>query len=114
MARLTGVVAEELLSRSSSCSKVEVPDALAHDELLTTGEAARVLRCSTSFLYRRTDLVPPMRLGGRRRYRRPDLLRFLETTRTPAVSLPVSTRYRVAGRPSSSTLTSGIRRKPGR
>lgn len=82
------------------------------DELLTTDEAARELKCSTSFLYRRTDIIPPLRLGGRRRYRRSDLLLCLEGTRGSATceSHPARSRSLVTSMLGGGRVSPGIRR----
>jgi len=73
VAESLGVPDEDI---TDSCRRVRLPRAVvrAEEEFVTTREAAALLHCSVSYLYKKSSVIQPMWLGGRRRYPRSSLV----------------------------------------
>ncbi|MBI3893125.1 MAG: helix-turn-helix domain-containing protein [Candidatus Wallbacteria bacterium] len=108
VAALLDLSAEEVTIGPAERPALIVQLASAPD-VLPAAEVARVRRCSVDFVYQRTDLLPPIRLGRSRRYHKSTIEALL---RSPAPT--PSTDQPTAAQAVWSTLPPGIQRRPRR
>ena len=71
--------AEQILLGAKSIAMIEAETAATSDQLLTIGEAAKLLHVSKMTLYRRdqSGVLKKVEIGGKRRYRKSDIDRLV-------------------------------------
>lgn len=71
--------AEQILLGAKAIALQEAEDAAKSDQLLTIGEAAKLLHVSKMTLYRwdQNDILKKVEIGGKRRYRKSDIDRLV-------------------------------------
>ena len=71
--------AQEILIGAKSIAMLEAEAAASRDELLTIGEAAKMLSVSKMTLYRwdNSGVLKKVEIGGKRRYRKSDIERLV-------------------------------------
>jgi excisionase family DNA binding protein len=72
--------AEQILLGAKSVAMIEAETAATSDQLLTIGEAAKLLHVSKMTLYRwdKNDVLKRVEIGGQRRYRKSDIDRLID------------------------------------
>ena len=70
--------AQDILIGAKSIAMLEAEAAASRDELLTIGEAAKLLHVSKMTLYRwdQSGILKKVEIGGKRRYRKSDIERL--------------------------------------
>ena len=70
--------AEQILLGAKSIAMIEAEAAASADQLLTIGEAAKLLQVSKMTLYRwdQSGVLKKVEIGGKRRYRKSDIDRL--------------------------------------
>ena len=71
--------AEQILLGAKSVAMIEAETAATSDQLLTIGEAAKLLHVSKMTLYRwdQSCVLKKVEIGGKRRYRKSDIDRLV-------------------------------------